>query len=224
MHTGFRALAAFTTLGAFALPALGQDAVQAPQARVLGTHHIDRHYAIEQVRQSLLTNPKNLNDWIILGELAQEVAADSPGRTAASYYRLARQSYESALILKPNDPALKAAARFAADQERGAERLTQTRRQATGEYLAARRRELAQPGSGPTVRVYQARPDGAQRYYYYQPYTGAGRGAYTFQEHSRDFFPGRTEEGVPIEARAGQTVTATEAAALVKPASGLAPP
>lgn len=64
-----------------------------PATRVIGTHQIDRYQAIEQVRQDLAKNPRNLSDWILLGELAQEVAIYAPANQAPGYYRLARESF-----------------------------------------------------------------------------------------------------------------------------------
>ena len=68
---------------------------------VISSHQIDRYDAIQQVRQALQQDPKNLADWILLGELAQEVATEVPADTAKGYYRLARESYENALKLSP---------------------------------------------------------------------------------------------------------------------------
>ena len=55
---------------------------------MLGTYQIDRYEAIQQVRQALAKDPNHLNDWIILGELAQEVAADVPSNLATGYSKL----------------------------------------------------------------------------------------------------------------------------------------
>src|SRR4051812_21522073 len=76
---------------------------EAEATRYLGSHHIDRYEAIQQLITALKADPKLLQDWIILGELAQEVAADAPRTQAPGYYKLARQSFEAALKLSPND-------------------------------------------------------------------------------------------------------------------------
>src|SRR5207248_6744927 len=101
--------------------ATGQEAATKPAgARVLGTHLIDRYEAIQQVRAGLRSNPNNLNDWIILGELAQEVAGEVPADMAPGYYKLAHDAYENALKLSPNNASLKAAAAFTREQEQKA--------------------------------------------------------------------------------------------------------
>src|SRR4051794_28617471 len=104
---------AIQTAGALALmiattgAANAQDAGQNPAGpRIIGTHHIDRFEAIRQVRAELQANPNQLNDWIILGELAQEVAPDVPANLAPGYYKLAHEAYESALKLAPNNTSL----------------------------------------------------------------------------------------------------------------------
>src|SRR4051794_23324268 len=78
--------------------ALAQAAAPNPAGtRILGTHQIDRFAAIEQVRAALQAGSRNLNDWVILGELAQEVARDVPASLAPGYYTLAHEAYEGAL-------------------------------------------------------------------------------------------------------------------------------
>lgn len=215
-----RVLTVAVLLGA---AAAAQQAERPSATRVLGTHQIDRYQAIEQVRQELIREPKNLTDWVLLGELAQEVAMDAPPDRAPGYYRLAREAFESALKLQPNNPSLQAAARFAAEQEQGAGQFGQARSQATTNYLAARRRELAQSGYSPALRVYAPAPAQggvAPGYSYptYQPYLGNQGQPYTYQQHYDSFFG-------PVQPRSpGQVITATERAALVKPAARAAPP
>jgi tetratricopeptide (TPR) repeat protein len=187
--------------------------------RYLATYQIDRYDAILQVRQALVKDPSNLNDWIILGELAQEVATDVASREAPGYYTLARESYESALKLKPDDANLKAAAHFARDQEQASEPLAEKRRSAASAYLSARRRELAAPGTGPTLRVYSAFNPSAGSSYYYQPYATSGGQPYTYQRHAEVYF---SPADVPVESN--HPIGATERAALVKPAAAFAPP
>ena len=187
--------------------------------RYLATYQIDRYEAILQVRQALVKDPNNLNDWIILGELAQEVATDVASRKAPGYYKLARESYEAALKLKPDDANLKAAAQFARDQEQASVRLAETRRRAASAYLSARRRELSAPGTGPTLRVYSAFNPTAGSSYYYQPYATAGSQPYTYQRHAEIHF---SPADVPVESN--HPIGATERAALVKPAAAFAPP
>jgi hypothetical protein len=191
-----------------------------PPGRVLGTYQIDRYEAIQQVRQALAKDPNNLNDWIILGELAQEVAADGPSNLAAGYSKLAREAYDNALKLRPNDANLKAAAQFAREQEQGAEQVAEARRQAAGTYLAARRRELSAPGSGPTLRVYSAPSATAPVSYSYQSYAAVQGQPYTYQQYYSSHYNAPAD--VPVNS--SHFVGATERAALVKPAAASAPP
>jgi tetratricopeptide (TPR) repeat protein len=211
--------AAATATARAQAPAPARVQPQQAAGRVIGTHLIDRYEAIQQVRQALTKDPNNLNDWIILGELSQEVAADVPSNLAAGYHKLAREAYESALKLKPDDPNLKAAAQFAREQEQGSEHFAQTRRQAAGAYLAARRRELAQPGAGPTVRRYVGPTGTTPGSYSYQPFATAGGQPYTYRQYSSSYY---SPADVPVESN--HPVGATERGALVKPAAAFAPP
>ncbi|MDR3634736.1 MAG: hypothetical protein P4L84_13110 [Isosphaeraceae bacterium] len=187
-----------------------------PAARVIGSHQVDRYAAIERVREVLLKDPNNLTDWVLLGELAQEVAEEAPADRAPGYYRLAHDSYANALTLQPNNAGLKAAARFAEEQEKKAEQIQQTRARATAAYLEARRRELARSGHAPTVRTYTTAA--AVTYPRYQGYVGQQGVPYTYQEHYESFFG-------PVQPRPGEgEVTATERSALVKPGALAAPP
>jgi hypothetical protein len=128
------------------------------RARVIGTHQIDRYAAIEDLQDSLNANPKALADWIILGELAHEVALDAPPDRAAKYFQISRDAYEHALALAPDKPGLKAAVQFARDYELGADRFRQSRDRATQIYLDARRRDLAATDYVPAVRVIPSTP------------------------------------------------------------------
>jgi len=227
-RSGPWALVAAALLG---VPAAAQQPVSPPAARVIAGHQIDRYQAIEQVRQELAKDPNDVAGWVLLGELAQEVAVEAPGDRAPGYFRLARESFENALKLQPGNAGLQAAARFARDQEQGAEKFREARSQATSNYLAARRRELAQSGNVPLLRTYpavvQAAPAPAQVQATaapapaparYQPYVGAAGQPYTYQQHYDSFFG-------PVQPRSpGQEITATERGALVKPAARAAPP
>lgn len=215
------AIALAAVLGA---SALAQQAAPKPATRVIGTHQIDRYAALEHVRQALVKDPNNVTDWVLLGELSHEIAAEVTANLAPGYYRLSRQSYENALTLEPNNAHLKAAAEFAREQEKAADRVAQSRQTATASYIQARRQELAQSNYAPVVRTYTAAPAqggaGASAPVTYAPtyqtYVAPQGTPYTYQQHY-DMFYG------PIH-QTGQTVTATEAAALVKPASRFAPP
>jgi hypothetical protein len=130
----------------------------APKAKgpppVISSHQINRYAAIHQLQNKLEADPKSLSDWIILGELAHEVAIQGPTEQAPRYFAIAREAYEKALALAPDNPGLKAAAQFARDQEANAEKFDQTRGQATTTYLEARRRDLAATNYSPAVPVY----------------------------------------------------------------------
>lgn len=120
---------------------------------VIGTHQIDRYAAIADLQRTLQATPDSLSDWIILGELSSEVAADLSGAESARYYRMSREAYERALALSPDKPGLKAAVQFAKDHELGAEEFGQIRDRATRLYLEARRRDLVATGYVPVLRV-----------------------------------------------------------------------
>jgi hypothetical protein len=124
-----------------------------PPPPVISSHQIDRYDAISQLQDKLKANPKSLADWVILGELAHEVALDSAPDQAAKYNQMSLDAYEKALALAPDNPGLKAAVQFARDQQTNQGRLDQTRDQATQTYLDARRRDLADTNYTPTVRV-----------------------------------------------------------------------
>jgi hypothetical protein len=125
-----------------------------PPPPIIGSHQIDRYEAINKLQQELKANPKSESDWVILGELSQEVADDLPGEQAAKFYQMSRDAYEKALQLDPDNPGLKAAVAFARDREANASKFTSARNQATQTYLDARRRDLAATRYTPAVRTY----------------------------------------------------------------------
>ena len=133
MRTPIRLLWAFAVLA----PAWATAAVAAkPSApQVIGTQQINRFEAIRQLQQAVKQNSKSLADWVILGELAHEVAIDLPADQAGPYYKLSRDAYENALELAPDNPGLQAAVQFAKDQEQGLDRFEKSRTAATKMYL-----------------------------------------------------------------------------------------
>jgi len=120
---------------------------------VIDSHQIDRYVAIRQLEQGLKADPNNLTDWIILGELAHDVAMDLPAHDDDVYYTISRQAYDNALRLDPNNARLQAAARFARDQEAAMASFDAARVRAVPTYLAARRRELSGTGAVPPVQT-----------------------------------------------------------------------
>jgi len=122
---------------------------------VIGSHQIDRYDAIARLQKNLEANPKSLADWIILGELAHEVAMDVPADTAGKYFQMSRNAYESALALAPDNAGLKAAVQFARDQEKNSDAFEKSRDAYTDTFLNARRRDLAATGNTPYVRMYE---------------------------------------------------------------------
>jgi len=140
---------------------VNDDETPAPRASrrptprdVISSHQIDRFEAIRQLRQALKANPNDEWDWIILGELAHEVALDLPSDQDDEYYRLSRDAYERALRLDPDNAGLRAAVRFARDQEDNSAQFDRDRQRAVRTYLQARRRETAASGFSPTIQVY----------------------------------------------------------------------
>ncbi len=152
MRTPIRLLWAFAVL----VPAWAAAAVAAePSApHVIGTQQINRFEAIRQLQQTVKQNSKSLADWVILGELAHEVAIDLPADQAEAYYKMSRNAYENALELAPDNPGVKAAVQFAKDEEQGLDRFEKSRTAATQMYLAARRRDLAATRFTPSLRVF----------------------------------------------------------------------
>lgn len=134
----------------------GQDpAAPAQPSATIGSHQIDRYAAITQLRSEIRGDPNNLANWVILGELAHEVALDLPEPTDDAYYKISRDAYERALGLDPNNNGLKAAVQFARDQEANSRTFDAQRRNGVATYLDSRRREMATNGVNPTVLVYE---------------------------------------------------------------------
>jgi hypothetical protein len=122
--------------------------------RALGTHQIDRFEAIHVLQVSLQANPKDTAGWIVLGELAHEVAQDLSSASDERYYKMSLEAYEKALALHPDNAALRAAVEFARDQEAGATQWDKLRRQAALTFIKTRKEELTTSGFSPTVLVY----------------------------------------------------------------------
>lgn len=222
----------------------------AERAAIVSSRQIDRYHAIEQLRAELKEDPNNLSNWILMGELAQEVANDVPAVQAKGYYKLARESYENALKLAPNNAGLKAAANFARQHELNADRLSQSREELTNSYLTARRQELERANYMPSVPTFGTEapsatplPFGADvgehpavpsrtlpataTPYSYQPYVSAEGQPYTYEQYSRMYAP--PAEGYRTMTTrgylgGGSGITPTQEAAEVKPAAAAAPP
>jgi len=119
----------------------------------IGTHHIDRFEAIQLLQESLKVNPNDAAAWIVLGELAHEVALDLSSQDDKPYYKLSQEAYEKALALQPKNAGLKAAVDFAREQKAGGEQWDQARREAASSYIEVRKSELAASGFNPTVQA-----------------------------------------------------------------------
>jgi len=138
-----------------AVPSTGRAAMRTPAAPpVIGSQQIDRYDAINKVRTAVKENPKSLTDWVILGELAHEVAMDAPADDAAKYFGMSSDAFEKALALDPNNAGLKAAVQFTRDQKAHVDEFEKSRDAVTDTFLDARRRDLAATGNTPYVRVY----------------------------------------------------------------------
>jgi len=237
MMTTAAALAvALATTGASA-----QRDPAAPGSGVIGSHQIDRYEAIRELQQALKANPRATGDWVILGELAHEVALDVPAAQDNAYYRISRDAYEKAQALEPTNPGLKAAVQFARDQEAGARRFDEARKAAARTYLESRRRAMARSGINPTVRVFAAAPAGttaatapaapagASTYAVNRPYYTPQGQPFTYQQYQQSYLPGApartgassTEAGVGGGPRSGGAI---QKGAEVKPPAAAAPP
>jgi hypothetical protein len=135
-------------------PVPSRELPRATAPPVIGAQQIDRYDAINSLQNELKANPKSLADWIILGELAHEVAIDAPADQAPRYFTMSRDAYEKALALAPSNVGLKAAVQFARDQEANGAAFEKIRDRATQAYLDARRRDLAATNYAPSVRVF----------------------------------------------------------------------
>lgn len=185
-------------------------ATPAPPPPIIGTQQINRYGAIAELQGALKADPNSLADWVILGELAHEVAIDAPPDRAAKYLTMSREAYEKALALAPNNVGLKAAVQFAKDQEAHGTAFEAARDQATRAYLDARRRDLAATRYTPTVRVYSpvtaiqpaavtaatetvsTDPFGVRQFYpapIYQPYYMPQERLYTYDEYRDAYYP-----------------------------------
>jgi len=119
----------------------------------IGTHHIDRFEAIHMLQESLKSNPNDVAAWIVLGELAHEVAQDLSSQDDEPYYKLSEEAYEKALALQPKNAGVKAAVDFAREQKAGAAQWDQARRDGVSSYIEVRKSELAASGFNPTVQT-----------------------------------------------------------------------
>src|SRR5271157_5031887 len=119
----------------------------------IGTHQIDRFEAIHLLQESLKSDPNDVGAWIVLGELAHEVAQDLSSQDDEPYYKLSEEAYEKALSLQPKNAGLKAAVEFAREQKAVAAQWDQARRDATSSYIEVRKSELAASGFNPTFRA-----------------------------------------------------------------------
>ena len=120
----------------------------------IGTHQIDRFEAIHLLQESLKSNPNDAAAWIVLGELAHEVAQDLSSQDDEPYYKLSQEAYEKALALQPKNAGLKAAVDFGREQKADAAHWDQARKKAASSYIEVRKRELAGSGFNPTVQTY----------------------------------------------------------------------
>jgi len=232
LRTACVALAAGAVALADEPPRANRDrpARDADASGVIGTHQIDRFEAVRQLQASLKADPENLADWVILGELAHEVALDAPSDQDDQYYKMSREAFEKALALDPKNPGLKAAVQFAKDQEADAKQFDQSRRQAARTYLDSRRRELAQAGHNPTVQVYgtptyaaapqpapaqpapaqpgvapapapAVAPQGYPTAYYRPLYNPQTRQAYTYSQYANGYLPPAAQANPPSTLR-----------------------
>ncbi len=169
----------------------------------VGAHQIDRFEAIHLLQESLKSNPNDAAAWIVLGELAHEIAQDLSSNEDEPYYKLSQEAYEKALALRTNNTGLKAAVEFAREQKAGAAHWDQARREAASSYIEVRKSELAASGFNPTVQAYPrpapptppvavaaanpapvSQPPQTYPSPVYQPYYVPGAQPYTYQQYA----------------------------------------
>ena len=197
----FRLKVAFALIVLAATIATAKVMAQDSANHSIGTHQIDRFEAIHLLQESLKSTPNDAAAWIVLGELAHEVAQDLSSQEDEPYYKLSQEAYEKALALQPNNAGLKAAVDFAREQKAGAAQWDQARRNAASSYIEVRKSELAASGFNPTVQAPPTPPtppatvaatnsapasQPAQTYQYpvYQPYYVPGAQPYTYQQYA----------------------------------------
>ena len=199
----FRLKVAFALIALAATIAIAKVMAQDSANHSIGTHQIDRFEAIHLLQESLKSTPNDVAAWIVLGELAHEVAQDLSSQDDEPYYKLSQEAYEKALALQPKNAGLKAAVDFAREQEAGAAQWDRARREAVSSYIEVRKGELAASGFNPTVQA-DSRPapptppvavaaansapvnQPTQTYQYpvYQPYYVPGAQPYTYQQYA----------------------------------------
>jgi hypothetical protein len=137
--------------GLVAIPrALAEDNTARPE----NSRQIDRFEAIRLLQSSLKSNPKDTAGWVVLAELAHEVASDLSSQDDEPYYRLSAEAYEKAVALQPNNTTLRAAADFAQDELAGVRQRDQRRREAARAYVESREHELVAARFSPAVLTY----------------------------------------------------------------------
>lgn len=187
-------------------------AIRSAQPPVIGSHQIDRYDALKKEQQAVETNPKSLADWIILGEIAHEVAMDVPADQAAQYLQTSSDAFTKALALDPKNAGLKAAVQFARDQQRNVDAFEKSRDAATGTFLDARRRDLAATQHTPYVRTYSPPLPSRELP---GPTPAPATTPATTADGAQNPVPGNTAaEAAPAITPAPETATSTESANL----------
>jgi hypothetical protein len=115
---------------------------------------IDRFEAIRLLQSSLKSNPKDTAGWVVLGELAHEVAGDLSSQDDEPYYKLSFEAYEKAVALQPDNTTLRAAAEFAHDELAGVRQRDQQRRAAARAYVESREHDLVAARFSSAVLTY----------------------------------------------------------------------
>src|SRR5208337_1439414 len=123
----FRIKVAFALIVLAASIATAKVMAQDTSNHSIGTHQIDRFEAIHLLQEALKSNPNDVGAWIVLGELAHDVAQDLSSQDDEPYYKLSQEAYEKALALQPKNAGLKAAVDFAREQKAGAAQWDQAR-------------------------------------------------------------------------------------------------
>ncbi len=133
---------------------MGQDTAN----HSIGTHQIDRFEAIHSLQESLKSTPNDVAAWIVLGELAHEVAQDLPSHEDEPYYKLSQQAYEKALALQPKNAGLRAEVEFARKEGAGAAHWDRARSDSVHSYIQARKSELAASRFNSTLKAAYSSP------------------------------------------------------------------
>jgi tetratricopeptide (TPR) repeat protein len=180
----FRIKVAFALIVLAASIASAKVMAQDTSNHSIGTHRIYRFEAIQLLHESLKSNPNDAAAWIVLGELAHEVAQDLSSQDDESYYKLSLEAYEKALALQPKNAGLKAAIELRKSElaASGFNTTVQTDSPPTPPTPPTPPAAVAATNSAPV-----SQPTQTYQYPVSQPYYVEGAQPYTYQQYAGSY-------------------------------------